>query len=294
MLPESGTVIDDVTAALQDFLEMIKIKAQAGHTQYGGLGNANWRHMFSVSGAQIKIRNVQFQGAQEMDAALLAREAMPLVGRDYSSSLCDIFGVQTFVPVYREHGYLRVAIGQPKARVVGQTAEAGPFGVEVSYPVTEGLAYKWSSVQWSGNQVLKATELDALMGMTMGVVANGKMIDAGWEQGQQGYGKKGYIDVRVRTQPSYDDTNRTVSFQSTITEGPQYHMGVLTLNGVPAAVAQEAQSKWKLKTGTVYDASYFREYITKDLPSTVRATSVQTEIRPNREQLTVDVVLTMK
>jgi outer membrane protein assembly factor BamA len=298
-LPESGTVIDDVTAALQELLAANKVEAQAGHTQYGGLGSANWQHVFTASGPEIKIKSVQFQGVQGMDGAVLAQEATPLVGRSYSGLQCDTFGTDTFVPVYRERGYLRVELGKAVARVVGPAPGISQYDVEVTFPVEEGLVYNWNSVQWTGNQILATTELDGLMGMSQGALANGKKIDAGWEQVDQAYGKHGYVEAHVKPAPTYDDASRSVSFRAAVSEGPQYHMGTFTVSGPPLAVVQQIQSRWRLKPGAIYDSTYWHDFATKDLPSLLAAvqlhmTSILLEPRLNRDQLTVDVSLVLR
>ena len=299
LLPESGTVLDEVAAALQQLLANNKIDAQVMHIQYGALGSSNWLHLFSAMGPQLKITSVQFQGAEGVDPTALKQEAGPLIGRGYSSVQCQEFAKDTFVPLYRERGYLRVAIAAPLARVVAQPTGTGTYDIEVSYPVIEGLVYNWGSVKWSGNQVLASSDLEALMNMKHGELANGKRIDSGLVQVGQGYGKKGYIEAKVQLEPAYDDVNRVVSYGAAISEGRQYHMGAFTVTGIVPAVAQQIQSKWRLKAGDIYDSTYLRDFGSKDLSTLlstahVQVSSVQTATQLNRDQLTVDVSIILK
>jgi outer membrane protein assembly factor BamA len=298
-LPESGTLLDDVTTALQALLASNKIDAKVERTQYGGLGNANWSHIFRVGGPDLKIQNVQFAGAQGMDPAVLAKEAVPLVGRSFSGIECLAFGSSSFLPLYRERGYLRASIGQPVARVVSQVSGTNHYDLDVTFPVTEGVIYSWNSAQWSGNQAFTSTDLDGLMGLGRGDLANGKKIDAGWEQIVQAYGKKGYIEATVRPDPVYDDGNKVVSFRAAVSEGQQYRMGALTITGVPPGAGEFIRGKWRLKPSAIYDSSYLRDFVSKDLPSLlstaqVRVSSIQMQTHPNRDQLTVDVVIGLK
>ena len=298
-LPESGAVLDDVAGALQQLLANNQITARVEHIQFGSLGSANWVHLFSATGLELKIQSVQFQGSQSMDSAALSREAAPLVGRSYSFVQCQAFRDNTFVPVYREHGYLRVALGEPTTRVLAQNAGSNEYDIEVTFPVMEGPVYKWDSVKWSGNQALTSSELESLIGMKQGEVANGKKIDAGVDQIAQGYGKKGYIEASVQLEPAYDDTTRTISYSATIYEGRQYHMGTLTLAGLPPVVTQQLQSKWRLKPPDIYDSTYLHEFANKQLGPLLAAAQISTsaiDVRTlvNSDQLTVDVSIQTK
>ena len=46
-----------------------------------------------------------------------------------------------------------------------------------------------------------------------------------------------------------------------VVEGPQFHMGELTIAGVPDATARVLRERWKLKPGDVYDAGYAAEFL---------------------------------
>jgi len=199
-LPESGAVLDDVAGALQQLLANNKIAARVEHIQFGALGSPNWVHLFSAAGLELKIQSVRFQGSQGMDSAALSREAAPLVGRNYSLVECQAFRDNTFLPLYREYGFLRVTVGEPHARASAQTAP-NEFAVEVTFPVTEGPVYNWDSVKWNGNQELTSSELESLMGMSRGEVASGKKIDSGVDQIGQGYGKRGTSKPRFNWNP---------------------------------------------------------------------------------------------
>jgi len=298
-LPESGAVLDDVARALQQLLANNKIVARVEHIQFGPLGSPNWVHLFSETGLELKIQSVQFQGSQGMDSAALSREAAPLVGRSYSLVQCQAFRDSTFVPLYREHGFLRVVLGEPMARALAQTAGPNEYDVEVTFPVAEGLVYKWDSVKWSGTQALTSSDLESLLGMRQGELANGKKIDAGADQVGQGYGKKGYIEAKLQLEPAYEDTSRTVSYSATVYEGRQYRMGTLTLAGLPPSVTQQLQSKWRLKPADIFDSTYLHEFANKQLGpvlagAQIRASAIDVQTRVNRDQLTVDVSIQMK
>jgi len=293
--PESGDLPDDISGALERFLQQRQIAGHVERVQFGKtIGDPNWEHLYSVNGPVIKVQAVVFEGVKGIDEGLLLKEAKPLVGRNYSFVGCRKYAEAAFVPIYRELGFLKVEVGSPSAQLSKQTEGANEFSIQVMFPVKEGLAYDWEGAKWSGNQAESSTELDAALGMKHSERANGKKLGEGWEAIQQEYGKKGYLEVRMKPEGVYDDANRKVEFHVPVSEGLQYTMGTLSISGVPAGTSERLSKRWKLKKGDVYDASYLKEFMRAEvfpaLPiSGGRPPKVQFNIKPDRSSHTVDV-----
>ena len=70
-------------------------------------------------------------------------------------------------------------------------------------------------------------------------------------------------------------------------------MGQLLLTGLSDRDTARVKAKWKLAEGAVFDASYFKEFVNKELSgeslSGVRDFDVST--RPDRQTLKVDIVI---
>jgi outer membrane protein assembly factor BamA len=169
--------------------------------------------------------------------------------------------------------------------------------VPVSFPMEEGMAYDWGAAAWTGNQAESTAELDALLGMKQGQLANGKKLDAGWEAIQTAYGRKGYLEAKLDPKVVYDDAGHRVQYQVPIVEGPQYRMGEFSIGGSPEATS--LKGKWKLKAGDVYDASYLQEFIKTQLRPALavaggRTPKIQTSIQPDRTVHTVAVSIQMQ
>ena len=116
----------------------------------------------------------------------------------------------------------------------------------------------------------------------------------GWEAIKRLYSKSGYIEAALRTEPEFQEESKQVHYRVAVTEGPQYRMGNFQVSGVQAAIADRLKSRWRLKTGDVFDGSYPGEFTNKELllafegtgkvPLKFRVTTV-----PNREVHVVDV-----
>jgi len=291
--PEGGELPGEIRNALERFLQQRGIAGRVELTQFAkGIGDPNWEYLYSVNGPVMKVQRVTFTGVKGIDEKLLDKEAKPLVGRNYSFVEFRRYTDAAFLPIYRERGFLRVNIGSPTASVSRQSQDPHEFAIQVTYSVEEGLAYDWEGAKWSGNQSESSADLEALLGMKHGDRANSKKIDAAWEAVQAAYGKKGYLEARIVPEVEYDEASHKVQYQVAVTEGLQYRMGDFSISGAPAAVS--LKSKWKLKAGEIYDASYLMEFMNTQLgPSLPRSgerlPKIQPSVQPDRAAHTVNV-----
>ena len=299
--PDAGNLTESITRALQLFLSEHKI---AGTVEYmpssDNPNSGKQEHVFSVRGVSIPICTLHFPGAKNIDESRLIKSSEKMVGTDYSRKFASAFALNNLYSIYREVGQLRATFGPPTTKLGNETNCKD--GVELTIPVDEGEIYSWEKAEWSGNQALMNQELDTLLGMKSGEVANGLKFDKGVVAVQKGYGRKGYIAAGARSRPEFDDAARKVTYRIEVREGPQYHMGNLTITGFPDSAAKLLREKWRLKTGDVFDQGYAEEFSLKDF-SEVRKKVLEesrtqgrpapkkfgSSLKPNRDTLTVDV-----
>jgi len=295
--PETGDLQEEISGALEHFLQKGQIAGHVERVQFSrSIGDRNWEHLYSVNGPVIKVQGIAFEGVKGINEGLLQKEARDLLGRKYSFVDCRRYAETVFVPIYRERGFLKVEVGSPEPQLSKQAEGSNEFSIQITYPVKEGLAYDWLLAKWSDNQAETSAELNELLGMKEGERANGKKLDEGWEAVQQAYGKKGYLEMRMKPEGLYDDANRKVEFHVPVVEGPQYTMGALSISGVPQGNEERIKKKWRLRSGDVYDASYVKEFLNKDLgpllpAASGRAMKVQSKIQPDRSTHIVDVTI---
>jgi len=297
-VPDKGSMIDEVGTALEALAKSHGVTASAQHTQYGRLGSKEFEYMFRLIGPTIQIASVRLSGMAQIPESELVREAKPLLERDFSVVQCRLFGANVFAPYYRERGFLKVDLGDAKAELAQTASGAGRYDVQVTYPVTEGLRYQWDGAQWEGNQTLTAQQLNGLMQLKAGEVANEKKIQASWEAVAKEYSNHGYIRVAVKPAAAFSDDTRKVQYRVQVNEGTQFHMGALRLTGFPQGTPERVQSRWKLKPGDVFDASYVAEFLRKELGPAVGRVPAGAKISETQAvdaaQATVDVLIKME
>lgn len=292
--PESGTLVDQIARSLERLLKERNIQGQVEYNVSADASGRNAKQIFSVTGVPMRLCSISFPGASGIEERELVKSSKPLMANDYSQEFVTEFAKSNLIPLYREKGHLRAKFLNPKA--VPQSSKDCKEGVAVTLAVEEGLVYSWNKVEWNGNNSYGAAELDSALGMKPGAVANGVKFAEGLKAVRDIYSKRGYLTLRLRPEPDFDDANRRVSFRIGVTEGPQFRMGTLTINGLAGGDAEHLKSKWKLQPGEVYDSSYVKEFLTKEALSAVLSgrKGVNTEEKPDRQKLTVDVTITFK
>lgn len=303
--PGSGSTVDAIAKALQRLLEEKKVP---GRVEYLSADlSQGLSYLFSVKGIELPVCSLHFPGAAGISEDELRKASKQLSESDYSKTSTATFAAITLFPLYRHLGRLRAKFGEPSAALETADSPGCKGGLSLTVPVEEGAVYSWEKAQWSGNQSLSAEELDAALGMKSGEVADGLKIDKGLQSVAKAFGHKGYIAARVKPATEFDDADKRVTFKLNVAEGPQYHMGNLTILGLAPGEVERIKEKWTLPPGAVYDAAYVEDFIKQSLPEALRPIfasrpaggarppiKVGSEVKADREKQTVDVIITIK
>jgi outer membrane protein insertion porin family len=300
--PDNGDTVERITRSLQTFLHENKIEATVSYmASQDDPGSSRQEHVFSVTGIPMPICTIHFPGANNISEAKLIESSKSLIGNDYSHKFVSLFSANTLFPLYREVGQLKAAFAPPGAKPEA-TANC-KAGVELTIPVDEGLVYKWDKAEWYGNTALKNEELNALLGMQPGQVANGNKVDKATKEIHKAYGRKGYLAASVRSVSQFNDADQTVIFRMDVREGPQFRMGRFTTKGFPETIDKALHDRWSLKTGDVFDQGYALEFSQKQMGEVTRpiflerraqnksAPNLKFDNKMDQANLTVDVTL---
>jgi outer membrane protein assembly factor BamA len=297
-VPDTGNTTELIRQSLQDLLSAQK---RPGTVEYSLTETG---HVYRIGGISLPLCTLHFPGAHDVSEEKLGATMKSQTDPNYSRQAAAAFPRYGLYPLYYELGHLRASFDAPVAKP--DTSGKCENGVDLTIAVTEGLVYSWASSQWSGNQVLTPTQLDAALGMKNGEVANGKKFDRGKHEVEKAYGKQGHILAHLNSEPQFDDSTRQVSFKISVSEGPQFHMGAVEFRGVSEADAAALKERWKLKTGEVYDTSYVDRFFREDavmLLSRIyqerhlmEKNSAPVDIKSNadRKALTVNLVIEIK
>lgn len=300
--PGDGAMVDQIAEVLEKLLASKNIKGAVTHQLLSEAAGDGMMMQFSVEGSPLRIQSVQFGDALANGSERLKDRIPDLKGQPYSRFAIELFENEQIRPLYSAKGFLRAQIGPPVAQLTADANNPAMSAVDVQIPITPGAAYTWKGVSWQGSSLFPSALLDGTIQMKAGDVADGMKIENGWHEIQAEYGRHGYLDVKLIEKAQFDDAAHQISYQVSITEGPQYRMGEMVITGLSVEAEKRLRRNWQIAAGDVFNNGYFeglaRELV-KPTESVFGELPVHYEtfghwLRPNTEKHTVDVLLDFK
>ena len=257
-LPLSGDMPEQIAQALSSVLAERNIPGQVEYVESGtSLSGPITAYTYKVGFHAITIRNADFPGAAAAEIPALQAAAKQVAGKDYLRSAMRAQEAFGLMPVYLSRGYLKAAFADSRATVI----QDGPqTTVDVSFPVTPGLQYKLSELEIAGNRAFPVDAVRNLIHLKPGEPANAVQLEADLRAIQKLYGTKGYLAARIQPEPAMDDASSTVRYRLEVTEGDQYRMGELKIDGLPGDDIQRLLTQWQMKAGDFFDDSYLTRF----------------------------------
>ena len=257
-LPVTGKLVEQVSDALQTLAIEHKLKGRVDYLRVGPADGPIEALEFSVTGQDIRIRQIEFPGAGPAELPALQGVAKSLVGEDYVRTALHIQADKNFLPVYRERGYLNATLSDPQPKVVEDNPDETV--VDVAFTVTPGSQYKLSELQLSGNKVFPAEKLRELIHLQPGQPVNAVQLNKDIDAIKQLYGSHGYMATQILATPEMNDTDFTAKYALRIQEGDIYKMGDLDIRGLDSRTTERMAAAWKIRAGDPYDGQYAKQF----------------------------------
>ena len=267
-LPATGRLADQVSDVLQALMVELGAPGQVEYVRKNDKNEKLEAFDYNVAGVSIRIRQVEFPGAETSELPLLQAAAERLMDREYSRAYISNFIEHSILPILRGHGYLKATCGIARPTVVkAPTSESSgmngppPTFVEVTFPVAQGPQYKVAGWQWSGNRVIATGELQPLMHARVGQIADTVQLQDDLRAAKDLYGSHGYILASIKVDAEFNDAAGTVDYHLAINEDSLFHMGELQLRGLDNNLDARLRAAWKMRPGDIYDSSYLEEFL---------------------------------
>jgi outer membrane protein insertion porin family len=255
-IPATKEVIARYTSAIEEFLD--------GKVQVTGKVIADVPDqpaiVFRPPGARLNIAEVHFLGNEVLPASTLVNSLSQVaVGVPYSDATMHELLEASTKALYEERG--RVGVTFPKIAV-----EKAPKidGVSVTITVKEGDSYNLGAVKVTGVPPDEADGIKNIGKWKSGDIANLEEVRAGAIKIADRLRNNGYLHVTHKTESTIHENNHTVDALITVTPGPQYHMGKLTIEGLDVLTEPQIRKVWIMNAGTPFRPGYPDQFL-KDL-----------------------------
>jgi outer membrane protein assembly factor BamA len=181
-VPEHGTILDEMSAALEKLLSAKGIQAGVSHQVVTDSGGDRLVQQFRAEGVDLTIDAVNFSDPLASNDRTIQSSLANLVGSPFSRTAIELFEFEHVRPVYLAHGFLRVRFAPPVAHLEAAPPNTAPSRVAIVAAVDPGPALTWNGVTWTGNSAIRSTQLDTTMSLKPGDLADGTKIEAAWDR----------------------------------------------------------------------------------------------------------------
>jgi outer membrane protein assembly factor BamA len=300
--PGDGTMIDQMTAVIEDLLASQKIKGSVTHQLLAKPAGEGMVMQFRVEGVQLRVQSIQFGDSIAANSEALKDRMPDIKGQPYSLFAVEVFENEHVRPLYASKGFLRAQIGPPQTHLIPDSNDPKQTAVELSIPINPGPAYSWKGISWQGNAAVPSPDLDRTVELKPGEIADGMKIEALWQKIESYYRQHGYLDMKLDTEPHFDDAPHQISYHANISEGPQYRMGDIVITGLSLDAEKRLRQAWQIAPGQIFDDGYYELHVKilskpsrdifGELP--VHYNEFGHLLRPDTSRHTVDVLLDFK
>jgi outer membrane protein insertion porin family len=259
--PQSGAILDKMSIALQKLVAERGVHEAVSHNLVTGPDNKQLVQLFRIEGPVLKVQGVEFSDPLAANDRGIQQGLPTLIGKPFSRATFELFEFEQVRPLYLSHAFLRVKFGRPLPRFTGNPNGPLPDSVIVVAPIDPGPPYTWGGVAWNGAKLVRSAELEKLVELRPGEVADGLKVEGTWQQVRDAYARLGYLDADVNPVPQFDDAAARVRYTVTITEGPQYHMGKLVLTGLSLEGERRIRVAWTMVPGAVFDKEAYEDFL---------------------------------
>jgi outer membrane protein assembly factor BamA len=220
---------------------------------------------FRVEDSAITVQGVDFSDALAKTDRRIQDRLPDIVGQPYSRSKIETFEFEQVRPVYLAHGHLRVKFDSPVAKFPAALANPLSGAVNVTARIEPGPAYQWAAVEWSGNAAVSNADLDTIVRLHPGELADGTQIEGIWKRTIEKYEENGFLSADISPAAKFDDKAGRVSYTVKINEGPQFHMGNLVLTGLSVEGERRVRKAFPIPQDALFDKTAYDIFIEKGL-----------------------------
>ena len=289
LVPQEGTLAEDVEKQMEAILGETGMTAKVQFVPVMEKGTMTAMN-YSVIQPRIEVVAIRFTGAPRDVTGLLEDASKKIYGKDYTRDVVSSIVEASLKPVLLEKGYLRARFGDASPKLL--TANQDPTAkVELSVPVEPGAQYRITSLTMKGDDVIARESAQQLSKFKTGEVLN--MVEFRSKLSELGgaYLAKGYMNAKVKAEPTFDDTAHTVSYNVELVPGEQYKFAKLDIQGLDEKQQAKLQPIWSMKVGDPYDATYVRTFFQKNAPKLtfLRGYSLAWKQRVNDDAKTVEL-----
>lgn len=288
-LPPTKPVLDRYVNWIQDYLAA-KGAPEKVVARLNPVATDQFEIVFRPARNLPVVAQVTFEGNKALSQNALREAISPVaVGLPYTEEHFREVLNTAVRTVYEAHGRVRVTF--PNLRTEPVT---GVQGLHVFVTVDEGESYQLGKVAIAGPSPVNPDDLLKTAKFPTGEVANFDRVNEGLESIRKALRHAGFLEGKVTTDRTIDDSKKTVDLAIRLDPGPQFVMGKLIVVGLDLDAEAEMRRIWIIKEGKPFNADYPQLFLdrVRDAGLFDNLGKTKADVKINDEAHSADVTLT--
>ena len=212
--------------------------------------------VFSITeGLQTRIVSISFTGNEHVDSSILKKQVSSKVKSLFNNGFLDENKLKSDADAialyYQTNGYIDVIVGSPEVKEL-DTSNEKFREVSVTFPIVEGSQWFYGGMEVNGNTIFSDEEIASVLSMQVGSVLNLQLVQNEYTAVADLYYNDGYISNGMDVSDERDDTNMTVKYFLTITEGPQAYVEDILISGLTKTKEYVMRRELSFNPGDVF------------------------------------------
>ena len=217
---------------------------------------------------KVVVRGAESRRTHEIGKLVHERQLRLSVYRDPRRA------IDAITRFYQQRGYLAAKVEPPQ-----QMLDAARRTARIVIPVHEGPVFHVDRLQFSGNQVLTASDLGSGLPLEPGVVFEPARVAPALAALKLKYGKLGYREADIEYGIARHDDRASVDVSFTIEENKRTSVGRVAVEGNRHTTEKFARGQLRIAEGDVANTALVRESV-KNLSQTGAYTSADISVQP--------------
>jgi outer membrane protein assembly factor BamA len=259
-VPIGGNLRESVAAALTAMLAEKGLSGAAVASRLSSLrtGTAPDHIAFEIESPMVLIHSLTLTGASPDMKPRLDNVIHDLAGQEWDKDASYINIAGRVGDVYRDQGYLDITVAKLDRSAPAMTPTA--VQVDVTATLGEGAQYHVTQLAWPGSDLLSIGDFNKQAKLKPGDPDSPSALRESLNVLTAAYGAKGYLDAKIMAPPAVDRASHQVAYTIGVVPGPQYRFRSIHWAGVGDPQAKELDAAWRMKTGEIYDSTYFKRF----------------------------------
>jgi outer membrane protein insertion porin family len=261
-VPTDGQLLDNLRQAFEAMLAAEGVKATVVAVPYTGPNDRGkvTAMSFTISAPAIRLGAVRVEGAS-MALQPRLRELVDVIANPLFDAETTPASLQKrFTDFYLNQGFAAVKVQAVRSGAVVITP--GAILVPFKVSVQEGHLYRIASIHLPPGALVTQAEADKIVAapdkLTMGEALPDVLTLI-----CRRYQAKGYLDLVVNPQPSFDNAAGTVDYTIDVVSGPIYHVAYVKFDGAGDELRSHLMRQWQLMPGDPFDQTYLDTFLTR-------------------------------